>query len=106
AGIAVWATFVPCFMWIFLGAPHLERLRSLPWLNGALSAVTAAVVGVILNLAVWFALPVLAPDGAVDGGSLAIATAAFVALLRFKVDLLLVVLAAAAVGALRALAGV
>src|SRR5690606_13693286 len=47
AGITVWTTFVPCFLWIFLGAPYLERLRGIARLNGALTAVTAAVVGVI-----------------------------------------------------------
>ncbi len=57
--LATWATFVPCFLWIFLGAPHIERLRRNTVLSGALKAITAAVVGVILNLAVWFALHVL-----------------------------------------------
>ena len=52
-------TFVPCFLWIFLGAPFIERLRGNTALSGALSAITAAVVGVILNLAIWFALHVL-----------------------------------------------
>ena len=52
-------TFVPCFLWIFLGAPYVERLRERPRLIAALAAITAAVVGVILNLAVWFALHVL-----------------------------------------------
>src|SRR5207248_1412739 len=54
--LATWTTFVPCFLWIGLGAPFIERLRSNKPLNGALAGVTAAVVGVILNLAVWFAL--------------------------------------------------
>jgi len=101
AAVALWATFVPCFIWIFLGAPYLERLRTLSWLNGALSAVTAAVVGVILNLAIWFAVPVLLPAGSVDLWGVGIAVVACVALLRFKADLLHVVLSAAAVGALR-----
>ena len=57
--VALWATFVPCFLWIFLAAPHLEALASRPRLGRALQAVTAAVVGVILNLSVWFALNVL-----------------------------------------------
>ena len=57
--ITVWVTFVPCFLWIFLGAPYVERLRHNTRLTGALSAITAAVVGVIANLAVWFALQVL-----------------------------------------------
>ena len=59
ASLALWVTFVPSMLWIFLGAPWIERLRSLRALRGALAAITAAVVGVILNLAVWFALHVL-----------------------------------------------
>jgi chromate transporter len=59
ATLTTWVTFVPCFLWIFLGAPHIERLRSNAALSGALAAITAAVVGVILNLAVWFGLHVL-----------------------------------------------
>ena len=57
--IAAWATFIPSFIWIFAGAPYVERLRGNRLLSGALSAITAAVVGVILNLAVWFALHVV-----------------------------------------------
>jgi chromate transporter len=57
--VAIWATFAPCFLWIFAGAPYIERLNSEPRLKAALAAVTAAVVGVILNLTVWFALNVL-----------------------------------------------
>jgi chromate transporter len=57
--LTTWVTFVPCFLWIFLGAPYIERLRSNRALSGALSAITAAVVGVILNLAIWFGLHVL-----------------------------------------------
>ncbi len=57
--ITVWVTFVPCFFWIFLGAPYVERLRSNQTLNAVMSAITAAVVGVILNLAVWFTLHTL-----------------------------------------------
>lgn len=57
--VTLWATFAPCFLWIFAGAPFVERLSAMPRLKGALSAVTAAVVGVILNLSVWFALNVL-----------------------------------------------
>ncbi|MCC7272126.1 MAG: chromate efflux transporter [Alphaproteobacteria bacterium] len=54
--LATWVTFMPCFLWIFLGAPWIERLRDNVALNGALSAITASVVGVILNLAAWFAI--------------------------------------------------
>jgi len=56
--LGLWVTFVPCFLWIFLGAPYVQRLSSQPRLWGALGALTAAVVGVILNLSVWFALQV------------------------------------------------
>jgi chromate transporter len=54
--LATWVTFVPCFLWIFLGAPFVEKLRGVHALNAALSAITAAVVGVVLNLAIWFAI--------------------------------------------------
>ena len=54
--LATWCTFVPCFLWIGLGAPFIERLRDNKPLSGALAGITAAVVGVILNLAIWFAL--------------------------------------------------
>ncbi len=57
--LAVWVTFAPCFAWIFLGAPYVERLHDQPRLKGALAGVTAAVVGVIANLALWFGLRVL-----------------------------------------------
>jgi chromate transporter len=59
AVVTLWATFAPCFLWIFAGAPYIERLNAEPRLKAALAAVTAAVVGVILNLTVWFALHVL-----------------------------------------------
>jgi chromate transporter len=59
AVLTTWVTFVPCFLWIFLGAPFVEALRDNRALTGALSAITAAVVGVVMNLAVWFALHVL-----------------------------------------------
>jgi chromate transporter len=59
AMVTLWATFAPCFLWIFAGAPYLEWLNGQPRLKGALAGITAAVVGVVLNLAVWFALHVL-----------------------------------------------
>lgn len=62
AGMALWVTFAPCFLWIFAGAPYVERLASMPRLSSALSAITAAVVGVIANLTLWFALHVLFAD--------------------------------------------
>ncbi|MFV0297123.1 MAG: chromate efflux transporter [Hyphomicrobiaceae bacterium] len=58
AAVTLWATFAPCFLWIFAGAPYIEWLNTRPRLKSALSAITAAVVGVILNLAIWFALHV------------------------------------------------
>ena len=63
AMVTLWATFAPCFLWIFAGAPYVERLNNEPRLKAALAAVTAAVVGVILNLTVWFALHVLFVEG-------------------------------------------
>lgn len=59
AAVTLWATFAPCFLWIFVGAPYIELLHTAPRLQSALAAVTAAVVGVILNLTVWFAIHVL-----------------------------------------------
>lgn len=59
SGLTLWVTFAPCFAWIFLGAPHVERMHDQPRLKGALAGVTAAVVGVIANLALWFGLRVL-----------------------------------------------
>ena len=59
AAVTLWVTFVPCFLWIFAGAPYLDALSARPRLRGALDAITAAVVGVMLNLSLWFALHVL-----------------------------------------------
>lgn len=85
AGMTTWATFVPCFIWIFLGAPYVERLRQNARFAAALSAVMAAVVGVILNLAVWFGWHVIVPAvHRVDWFALALALAAFVGLVRWK----------------------
>ncbi|MCS6931407.1 MAG: chromate transporter, partial [Acetobacteraceae bacterium] len=67
AAIVLWVTFVPCFAWIFLGAPFVERAERVARLRGALAAVTAAVVGVIANLALWFALRVLFAEQAPAG---------------------------------------
>jgi chromate transporter len=71
AAMTTWVTFVPCFLWIFLGAPHVERWRANVRLAGALAAVTAAVVGVVLNLAVWFGWHVVRPGavGAAGAGA-------------------------------------
>ena len=59
AVLTTWVTFVPCFLWIFLGAPFIETLRTNVELTRAMSAITAAVVGIVMNLAIWFALYVL-----------------------------------------------
>ena len=114
AVVATWVTFIPSFLWIFLGAPFIEHLRGRPSLTSALSTVTAAVVGVVLNLALWFALFTLfdhvderrglgavfhQPDLAtLDWAALAIATFAGVAIFRFGVRTLEVVGAVAALG--------
>lgn len=64
--VALWATFAPCFLWIFAGAPYIEWINGQPRLRGALTAITAAVVGVILNLALWFALHVFFREVALE----------------------------------------
>ncbi|MCE9590622.1 MAG: chromate efflux transporter [Planctomycetes bacterium] len=102
--ITVWVTFAPCFMWIFLGAPYIERLRNRRLLGAAMSAITAVVVGVIMNLAVWFALHVLFTQltehdygpvrllvpswGTLDWAALLLAVGALVALVRFKANMI------------------
>ena len=101
--ITTWVTFVPCFLWIFLGAPYVERLRRNKALSAALSAITAAVVGVVLNLAIWFGLHVvfaevtpvsayglrlLLPNFAsLDPAALVLSLLAAVALLGFKLGM-------------------
>jgi chromate transporter len=101
AALTTWVTFVPCFIWIFLGAPHIERMRGHPRLNAVLTAVTAAVVGVILNLSVWFAGHVIFPKNApVDWFALTVALVAFLAMQRFKVGIIPVVFAGGALGLL------
>ncbi len=97
--ITTWATFVPCFLWIFLGAPYIEKLRGNESLTSALSTVTAAVVGVILNLAVWFGLHVIFPiTGNIDWFALVICAAAFVGMLRWKWNIVPVVLGSGLIG--------
>jgi chromate transporter len=104
AAITTWVTFVPCFLWIFLGAPYIESLRNNRALGAALSAITAAVVGVIINLAAWFALHVIfavvdvgrvlgarwfVPQLAtLDPAALALTAAAVIAMLRFNAGML------------------
>ncbi|MCI5039810.1 MAG: chromate efflux transporter [Donghicola eburneus] len=101
--LSLWVTFVPCFLWIFVGAPYLDLLSSMPRLRGALAAITAAVVGVILNLSIWFAahvffgsvgeasfgpVNVIAPDWAsLDLISVALALQAAVMLLLLKIGI-------------------
>jgi len=112
--LTTWVTFMPCFLWIFLGAPFIEVLRGNKALGGALTAITAAVVGVILNLAIWFALhtwfreaypihafgfsldaPVLS---SLDPWALALSAAAMVAIFRFKAGMIPTLLACSAAG--------
>jgi chromate transporter len=112
--LATWVTFTPCFLWIFLGGPYIEALRGNKALSAALSAITAAVVGVILNLAIWFALHTL--FGQVDEkhtlgmvlqvpvvttlniASLVLALVALLALFRFKVGMIPTLLGCSAAG--------
>ena len=97
---------MPCFLWIFPGAPYIEQLRSNERLAAALSAITTAVVGVVLNLAVWFGLHTLFPgNAAVNWWGVAISLAAFLGLQRWKWDIIPVVIGAGALGWLRWVAG-
>ena len=97
--VTTWTTFVPCFLWVFLGAPYIEKLRDVKLLTAALSTVTAAVVGVILNLAVWFGLHVIFPGNEkMDWFALGLCAVAFIAMLRFKIDIIPVVLASGLLG--------
>lgn len=101
--LAMWSTFVPPFIWIFLGGPYIEALIGNKSLNAALSGITAAVVGVILNLAIWFALHILFGQvierniygmtvgvpvlSSVNFAALALSVAAVIAMFRFKVGM-------------------
>ena len=121
ATATLWVTFVPSFLFIFAGAPFIERLRQNRFLTGALAAVTAAVVGVIANLALWFGLHVLFAEvgeaafgplelplpqpASFDTAAAAIALAAGVALIRFRIGIVTVLAAAAATGAISRMAG-
>ncbi|MGL9617195.1 chromate efflux transporter [Bradyrhizobium sp. U531] len=120
--LATWVTFTPCFLWIFVGAPYIERLRGNKGLAGALSAITAAVVGVILNLSIWFALHTLFRETvpvhafplnfdrpvptSVDLPALVLAIAAATAIFRFKLGMLTVLAGSCAAGVAFRLAGV
>jgi chromate transporter len=112
--VTTWATFAPCFLWIFLGAPYVERLRGNVRLTTALSAITAAVVGVVVNLALWFAAhtlftevrevevfggPVPVPvASSVDPFALAVAAVGAVGLVRLRWNVVAVVLGSALAG--------
>jgi chromate transporter len=97
--LTTWATFTPCFLWIFVGGPYIEQLRGNKKLTAALSAVTAAIVGVILNLAVWFGLHVFFPNaGVIDWFAVVLCAAVFVAMLRYKIDIIPVILASGLLG--------
>ena len=114
--LTLWVTFAPCFLWIFLGAPYVERVRSNAMLSGALAAITAAVVGVILNLALWFALHSIFAEvrpwefgvftlslpvpSSINWLALALTAAALVATLRFKTGMIATLTAAAVIGGL------
>lgn len=112
--LTTWVTFTPCFLWIFLGAPYIEALRSNRALSAALATITAAVVGVILNLAVWFALHVLFGEvrevrafgatldvpvlASVNLAALALAIVALLAVFRFRLGTLWVLAGCALLG--------
>jgi chromate transporter len=114
AAVTVWATFAPCFLWVFLGAPWVERLRTNRSLRAALAAVTAAVVGVIASLALTVAAGVLFDEvgtvkpfwatiplpvwSSIDVFSVTVAVAAFVAIRRFHVNVAWVALGGAGLG--------
>jgi chromate transporter len=119
--LATWVTFTPCFLWIFLGAPFIEAIRGNRALAGALSAITAAVVGVVLNLALWFAIhtmfrevsqvrgyglafdaPVLA---SADPWALALSAAALVAIFRLKIGMMWTLAGCSAAGIVLFLVG-
>jgi chromate transporter len=113
--LVTWVTFVPCFLWIFLGAPYVESLRGNAALSSALSAITAAVVGVILNLAIWFGLHTLFTEigeqrlygirllipkwNTIDWASLCITLLAMALLFRFRLGMIAVLFTCAALGA-------
>lgn len=97
--VATYFTFLPCFLFIFLGGPYIEKLRGNATLSAALSSITAAVVGVVLNLAVWFGLQVLMPaDGGFNWFAAVIGLAAFISIQWFKVGIMTVIAAAGGIG--------
>ena len=99
AAITTWVTFLPCFLFVFLGAPHIEKLGQQPKLSAGLTAITAAVVGVILNLGVKFTQDALwSKSGPLDLPVAVFAIAAFIAIQRFKIGLMPVIGVCAALG--------
>ena len=112
--LVTWVTFIPCFLFIFLGAPYIEYLRGNKSLTTALSGITAAVVGVVLNLGVWFTIHTVFSEvhtwqgwgmkldipvfASADWVAVAIGIASFIALFKFKVDMLKVLAASVVVG--------
>ena len=97
--MTTWTTFVPCFLWIFLGAPHIEQLHGNRALTTALSAVTAAVVGVILNLAIWFGVHVLFPaPRQIDWFAVGLSAGIFAGLVKWNWNVVPVILASGVLG--------
>lgn len=97
--LTTWVTFTPCFLWIFLGAPYIERLRNNAKLGSALSAITAAIVGVVLNLSVIFTYHVLLPEGkGFDWYALIAMIVAFIGMMRFKWGMIPVIIGSALLG--------
>jgi chromate transporter len=116
--LTLWVTFTPCFFWIFLGAPYIEALRGNKALSAALGAITAAIVGVIMNLALWFALHVIFREvhatglgmnvpvlSSIDWRAALLSVAAMVAILKLKVGMLPTLALSALAGVLLAAAG-
>jgi chromate transporter len=97
--LTTWVTFVPCFMWIFVGAPYIERVRNNKKLGAALSAITAAVVGVVLNLCVVFTYHVLLPEEkGFDWYALGASLVAFVGMQFFKWGMIPVIIGSVLAG--------
>jgi chromate transporter len=108
AVVTTWTTFLPCFVFILVGAPYVERIRGNRSLGAALAGVTAAVVGVVLNLAVVFGAAVIWPHGLAGGTAwfaVLLTSAAFAVLYRYHVDVVWVVLAGGVIGLLRYVVG-
>jgi chromate transporter len=114
AMLTTWATFVPCFLWVLLGGPYVESLRGNKSLRTAMSAITAAIVGVVLNLAVWFALHTafgslrdvsifgvhlqIPAWSTINAPSLLITAFAMLAIFRFKVGIITTIGLSAGIG--------